>query len=255
MGDFFLSLEIVFSEAGDFKRCIDAISVLVGEAQFIVDSAGISLKATDPSQISMVSFSLAKSALKAFNADCESKIGLDLNYLSKIMARAKQKDELSLKLDSDSNSLLISLKGASKRNFSIPLIDVSQANLSLPRIDFDSEIILKAGSMQDSLKDAALLSSHITLSVKDESFIVLADSSKGSFRNELSKGDSSLISVNSKADSFAMFPLDYLSNLFKAASSDDTAAIFLKKDAPVRVDYAIGEAKIVYFLAPRIESE
>ena len=248
-------MELVLEEADTFKRSIDAISVLINEAEFIVDDKGVSLKATDPSQISMVDFSFKKEAFKEYRIDGTVKIGVDLNQLSRLVARAKTKDELLLKLEEDSNNLSLSFRGASKRNFSVPLIDISSADLPTPKIDFDSEIKLMAGILQDSFKDASLLSSHITLEVKGDSFFVLADSSKGNFRNELTKDDEALVSIKSKSDSTAMFPLDYLTSMVKAAQSATEVSLFMKKDAPILLKYAIGEAEITYFLAPRIESD
>jgi DNA polymerase III sliding clamp (beta) subunit (PCNA family) len=52
-----------------------------------------------------------------------------------------------------------------------------------------------------------------------------------------------------------MFPLDYLTDMLKAASSDTDVSMFLKNNAPVKVSYAIGPSQITYFLAPRIESD
>ena len=85
-------ISLVLDNAAEFKRCIDAIAVLIDEAEFVVDENGLSLKATDPSQISMVDFSLPKTAFKSFKADGVAKIGLDLDYLAQVMARSKSSD-------------------------------------------------------------------------------------------------------------------------------------------------------------------
>ena len=247
-------LELVLEEAGDFKRSIDAISVLINEAEFIVDENGLALKATDPSQISMIDFSLKKEAFKSYSVEGKAKLGVDLNHLSQIMSRAKAKDELSIRLDS-ATSLKIGLKGASKRAFSVPLIDISSTELPTPKITFDAEVKVKADLLQDSFKDAALLSNHITLAVSDGKFILFADSSKGNFRNEVSKDDASLVSLKAKADLKSMFPLDYLANMVKGAQSAVDVTLSMKQDAPVKLQYDIGKATIVYFLAPRIEAE
>jgi DNA polymerase III sliding clamp (beta) subunit (PCNA family) len=52
-----------------------------------------------------------------------------------------------------------------------------------------------------------------------------------------------------------MFPLDYLQDMLKVASSDTKVNLFLKASAPVKVSYSISDASINYFLAPRIESQ
>jgi proliferating cell nuclear antigen len=55
-----------------------------------------------------------------------------------------------------------------------------------------------------------------------------------------------------------MFPLDYLSDMIKVArGKSDEITINLGNDYPVRLSFEMagGYIKIVYLLAPRIESE
>ena len=248
-------MELVFEDAGLFKRAVDAIAVLIDEAEFIVDQKGFALKATGPSQISMVDFFLDKNAFKEFKVPSLVKLGLDLNYLSQIMARAKSKDALELALEKDNSRLHIVFKGEGTRRFSIPLIDVSAAELPSPKIDFDAEIIVAAGSLQDSLKDASLISSHVSLGTDGAAFYVKAHSSKGTLNNELSKKDKSVKEIKAKKDAAAMFPLDYLQNMLKSADSATSVSVCLKSSAPVKIAYPIGASTITYFLAPRIESD
>ena len=59
-------MELILKNADVFKKSMEAIAVLIDEAELIISSKGIELKATDPSQISMVDFSLPK---KAFEQD------------------------------------------------------------------------------------------------------------------------------------------------------------------------------------------
>jgi proliferating cell nuclear antigen len=52
----------------------------------------------------------------------------------------------------------------------------------------------------------------------------------------------------------AMFPLEYLKNMTKNTDVANVIEINLKKDNPLRIEYSIGEGKVNYFLAPRIEN-
>jgi proliferating cell nuclear antigen len=248
-------ISLVLDNAADFKRAIDSVAVLIDEAEFLVDERGLSLKATDPSQISMVDFSLPKASFKSFKADGVAKIGLDLDYLASVLGRAKASDQLSLELDEEHSRLQVALSGNSKRNFSIPLIDVSQSELPTPKIEFEAELRMPASVLQDGLKDAQLISTHVVLGVAGERFVLRANSSKGELNSETAKAAKGLSVLQAKSDCSAMFPLDYLTDMLKAASSDTDVSMFLKNNAPVKVSYAIGPSQITYFLAPRIESD
>ncbi len=247
-------MELVLEKAFDFQKSIEAISVLIDEAEFIVDSEAFYLKATDPSQISMVDFRLEKNAFKKFEVKEKTKIGLDLDYLNQIMSRAKPTDELHISLNENDNALSLTFKGSSVKKFSVPLVDVSSSELPNPKIDFDAELVLKASILQDALKDAALISSHVSLAVDDDKFSVKANSSKGSLNNETQLDKKNLIELQAKKAAASMFPLDYLSDMMKVPSSDSNVKIKIKSNAPVQISYEIGKANISYFLAPRIEA-
>ena len=247
-------MKLVLEKAADFQKSIEAIAVLIDEAEFVIDENGMVLKATDPSQISMVDFVLEKSAFKEFDAEGKVKIGLDLDYLKQIMSRAKADDELTLELDKSNSRLNVNFKGASARKFNLPLIDISSAELPNPKIEFDAEVKLLAGVLQDALKDASLVSSHVSLGVSGDNFVVKAESSKGNLDSVTEKDKKNLIELNVKGDTMSMFPLDYLQDMLKTAQSTTTVELNMKNNAPIQVSYGIGAARIKYFLAPRIES-
>jgi len=59
-------MELFLEDATSFKKLVDGVAVLVSEAEFIISKEGLSLKATDPSQISLVDFNLPKKAFKEY---------------------------------------------------------------------------------------------------------------------------------------------------------------------------------------------
>ncbi len=248
-------MKVSFEDATLFRRYIDGLAALVDEAQFLIDDKGMSLKATDPSQISLVDFSIPKKAFRKFEVEGATKLGVDLNYLNQIVGRAKAGDSIELSLSEDSSKILIVFAGGSKRSFSIPLLDLTVADLPLPRIEFDAEIKLRADALQNSFKDADLISTHINLSVENDAFVVRANSSKGNLENIYSSKEKSVISLKAQDMAHAMFPLDYLESIVKATASDTEVTVKLKTNAPVEISYSLGEAKFTFFLAPRIESE
>ena len=247
-------MKLVFENADDFKRSVDAIATLIDEAEFVVDDKALSLKATDPSQISMVDFKVEKKAFKEFDVKETVRLGMDFDYLAQVMSRAKAKEQLELELAEDKSYLHVVFRGASNRRFRVPLIDVSSSELPSPKIDFDAGVVLRAGVLQEALKDASLVSSHVTVGVDARNFFVRAVSSKGSLNNETSKDDKNVFELSAKKQCQAMFPLDYLSDMLKVPAVDSRIELSMKTDAPIRVSYAIGNAQITYYLAPRIEA-
>ncbi|PIU21806.1 MAG: proliferating cell nuclear antigen (pcna) [Candidatus Diapherotrites archaeon CG08_land_8_20_14_0_20_34_12] len=247
-----LSLE----NAQSFKRCIDSISVLIDEAEFLISENGLELRATDPSQISMIDFKINKTAFKQFDVKDDIKLGIDIGYLSQILGRAKKDDFLSLELNATKSSLNVTFTaGNAKRTFSVPLIDISQAQLPSLNIDFDSTISMKADVIKEALKDAALISSYVVIMSKPDKFVAEANSSKGHLVNEIPAKDPAIKEFKVKKECRSMFPLEYLQNMLKAAESNDAVSVSMKNNAPIQISYKIDKAEITYYLAPRIETE
>ncbi len=88
----------------------------------------------------------------------------------------------------------------------------------------------------------------------------------GPFAFEEAHGDAGDVKIETKKDSGtlseakattaarAMYPFEYLENMTKACPDDAVLGIWLKSDAPVKLGYEIGSAKLMYYLAPRVEN-
>jgi proliferating cell nuclear antigen len=253
-------MKLSIASADTFRKCVGAIAVLIDEAEFVVDENGLTLKATDPSQISMVDFALPKAAFTHFEAGGNQHLGIDLDYLNQVMSRAKSTDALELELDEGQSRLRVALSGGATSTFLIPLIDISSADVPKPKIAFDVTVQLSAPTVQDALKSAALISTHVTLGVNASSFWLKAHSSKGSLNHMTSREMDKHLKISwakpeANPEASAMFPLDYLADILKFAPSDAPVTMELRSNAPVHVTYDIGPAKLGYYLAPRIESD
>lgn len=248
-------IKLVMKDAKEFYKCIDAIGVLINEGLFTVDKEKFFLRATDPSQISLVDFVMPKDAFEEFIVDIgeesASKLsfGININNLLQILSHTNSDDKLSIEIKEGKPSIQIEFIGKSKRSFTIPLIDVSDQQNPLPQIPFDVTVQVGSDQLVSGIKDAALFSSHLTLRVNDEKFILETQSSKGKFKQEVEAGD--IVISGNKAK--AMFPLDYLQNMIKNAKT--TITIKLKDDMPIEINYTIGSAAIRYYLAPRVDNE
>lgn len=247
-------MKLVLEKAKDLKKSMEAVAVLIDEAEFVVGAQGLSLKATDPSQISMVDFSLPKNAFLEFEVQGETKIGLDVDYFRQILARGKNEDKVELSVNAERTSLAVALQSHSKRSFSVPLLDISKSEVPNPKIEFDAQFTLPASHLQDALKDAELVSNHVSIGVEKKTFYLQAQSSKGTLNHEIDLEKESK-EQHVKQDAKSMFPLNYLQDMLKAAESDTPVTVFLKSKAPIKLEYPIGPARLVYYLAPRIESE
>jgi proliferating cell nuclear antigen len=244
--------EIQVEDARFWKGCVDAIVNLIEEGAFEVNQNGIYLKAMDPSQIAMVNFAIPKSAFASYKVDSAIRIGLNFGDLDKILARTRGKERLTMGMEE--NRLTLEFKEQSKRSFKVPLVEVTTTVQKEPKIDYDAVIKINGGQFKEILRDAALLSSHIVLEANDKGFFVEVHGDSGDLKVESEKTNEATLDMNLKKQARATFPLQFLDDIVKACPDNGIVTLNLKTNAPIKVEYPIGDAYLIYYLAPRIET-
>lgn len=247
-------MKLVVAEAPAFKAIIDSIVSLVEEGQFDVREDGLYLKAMDPSQISMVSFVMPKTAFLEYNLGDLTKLSLNIAQFSTVLSRAKKGEKLEL--SSEEGRLLINFVGEKhKRTFKLPLLSSAERLQREPKIEFKNHILLRADALRELIKDAKLLSSHLKLCLSPDHFSVEVRGDNGEVKAEFEKGSTEVSEISVSGLVKVTFPIQYLEDMLKAASANSIIKLNLETDRPLRLEYSVEGATVVYYLAPRIETE
>lgn len=240
--------QAVVGDTKSWKSGIDAIAALIDEGTFQIDDKGLKLRAMDASQIALVDFELPSKAFEKYQIDKPVNIGIDFTELSKITKRSRSEDKIELSLES---RLKMTFKGETIREFSVSIIDSSSNPPKEPNIDFTAEVKIAPAILKEALKDAELVSNHVAVKL-DSGFSIKSDGDTGSV--DIKFPESNILALSVKKESRAVFSLDHLNNILRAAESPSIVSLKLRTDAPLRIEYAIGEGRVIYYLAPRIES-
>lgn len=247
-------MKLVIQEAPALKAAIDSIVSLVEEGIFEVKQDGVHLRAMDPSQISMVSFTMPKSAFLEYHLDEERKIGIDIAQLSNVLGRGKHGEKAELGVEE--GRLIVKFYAEKrKRTFKVPLLEIGEGVSREPKIEYTNHVTIGADALKESLKDAKLVSSHVKFMIEPHAFIVDVKGESGDAKAEFEKGNAELVDLKTEHGAKATFPLQYLEDIVKASSSASPVTINLETDRPLKIEYGIHGAKVTYYLAPRIESE
>jgi proliferating cell nuclear antigen len=220
-----------------------------------VGKEGLFLRAMDPSQIAMVSFSMPKSAFAEYDAPAPSaKIGLDFDNLSKILGRTRGNEKLEI--SQVENKVQLRFVGAKrKRSFKVPVLDLPAGANKEPTVQHDAIVKVSSTHFRETLRDAALVGSHITLEANPEGFSIEVHGDSSDLTEESEKSSEEIIEMKVDKPAKATFPLQYLDDIVKAAPENAAITIHLKTNAPLKVEYELESAKVAYFLAPRIDSD
>jgi proliferating cell nuclear antigen len=246
-------MKITMEEAPALKDAIEAVVNLVEEGVFEVTDEGLSLKAMDPSQISMVSFNMPKGMFSEYAAGDHKRIGLDIGKLSRVLARGNTGE--SVELEVDEGRLNITFLGKKrKRVFKLPLLDLGEGLEREPKIEYKNKVVLRADVLREMLKDAKLVSTHISFVLDAKKLIVEIKGDGGEIKEEFEKEGDELKELKVESGARATYPLSYMEDIIKGSKADTEITMYLESDRPLKIEYGIVGANAKYFLAPRIEN-
>ena len=214
---------IELKKADSLRKSISAISSFISEGNLRFNGEGLHLRAIDHSQIVLVNFRMETDAFDKFEIE-PSFVGVDLTELNKIISRGQLNDKLQISL-SDSE-LKLQLTGDLERKFNLPLIDVREEEINLPKHTYEATVDISARLLKESLKDASLFGSSVVLKTKGDRFLIEAKGSHGTL-NADSK-DAKGIKVKSTKDVTAKFSLNFLHNIIKESEGDEKITLHLK---------------------------
>lgn len=245
--------DIKINDAKYWKTCVDSIVSLIDEGSFVITKDGISLKAMDPSGISMIAFNIPGKAFAKYDVEKDTTLGLNLENLSKILSSARAGEQLAMK-DSNNKFAMEFIGQHSKRRYKLPMIDVKRDADKEPKVEFDTSVEVKSDAFREILKDANLLSTYIGFRADKDSFMVVAKGDAGELEEEHMNNADVVKKLEVGKPISATFNLDYLERMISACPTASNISLSLKTEEPIRVTYGIGDANVVYYLAPYMES-
>ncbi len=245
--------DIKIDDARYWRNCVDSIVSLVDEGSFTIAKDGISLKAMDPSGISMVSFFIPNKAFSKYEVEKQVQIGINLENLSKILSSSRSNEQLVMK--DAGNKLSIEFIGEnSRRRYKLPMIDIKKEADKEPKIEFESTIEVKSDPFKEVLKDATSLSSLIGFRTEKDNFKIVAKGDAAELEEEHANNTDFIKKISAGKASSATFNLEYLDRIVRACPAGNSITLSLKSEEPIRIDYKIGDATVAYYLAPYMES-
>jgi len=241
------------------RDSLDVISNFINEGTFTITNNGLSMSAIDPANIAMVLFDLLSSAFNEYKAVGSIKITINIPYFVSILKRAQAGDSVELELSDAGNSLKIKMIGDSVRTFTLPLINARDKKVEAPdKINdgFKTKVELEAGVLREGTKDSLMVSDNVLLKCDEKSFNMISIGDSSQVNLELTKGSSSLISLDCKKSVKAKYSLEYLDKMMKAGKLAQSIIMQFADDYPLRVDYkSIDKLRLSFILAPRIDTE
>lgn len=238
----------------EWRAVISAISTLVDEATFEATVEGISFRGMDPSHVALIDIHWPNSAFEAYECDTALKFGVRVDEFSKMIRRADKKDAVEITVGDDS-MLHIKISNSYRREYKMRLIESSASSTPLPKLTFNSKVVLTAGAFDKILSDVQVISEYISIESEPKKVEFSGKGDSGEADIILDSGSEGLEELSIQEDSKATYSLDYLSKITKAVSTvgGSIAAEYSSK-MPLRLEFRVANVgRIHFYLAPRVQ--
>lgn len=244
-------MKLTLADTKFLKESISIIADLVTEVRFKVTKNGLELIAMDPANVAMVVYKLLSSSFADYEAE-ETELALNLNDLKQVLRRVKPNDTLTIE-DAESK-LKLTLKGASKREFQIPLIDIEDKEQKIPTLDFGVTITTQASVISDAIDDVDIVGESVAFIADSESFKITSSSDLSKAEVEITPSETTRIEAKELMRS--KYSIEYLKKMIQGTKLADVVLVKFSKDYPLQLDFTVKDKmQLMFILAPRVDND
>lgn len=281
--------------AEEWKTIVSAISTIVEEATFEATSEGISFRGMDPSHVALIDVQLLNSAFEYYKCDGSIRFAVRVDEFLKLLKRAGKEDSIEVSiggagavgesrrergeeeveeeeegevtaleeskekemvaLASDESMLSIKMVSKYTRQYKMRLIESTSSSTPLPKITFNTKVVMKMAQFIEALKDVEIVSDYITMRCDGSMLQLIGKGDSGDAVITFNKGDEGVEEMSSNGESNATYSLEYLGSIVKAVDNADSIVIEYSTRMPLRLEFKMPYmCRIYFYLAPRVEA-
>jgi len=247
---------IVMRDALQVKNLFKLIEVLVDEATFKLTPQGLALRAMDPAHVAMIDIVIPRESCEEHLCTEEIKFSFSIErYLNKTLKNITKNDMIRLDIQTGIiDKMNTRLTSKITRQFSMPLLEVSEEEIPAPKINFMYSARLVLENVNTLFKD---LEDHVRIMGTQDGLTFEQKGDIETFTSTLQKGDDTILNIEAKEEAKATYTVSYLKEILKALSQlTDIIEVSYSTDMPIRVSAELNHLGTVnFYVAPRIETD
>ena len=245
-----------------WNQVIKLLSTLVTEARFVWKNEGLKVVSVDPAHTAMYEILVPNEALMERVAEEDTEFALDLKTFPKLknggMFYMSRKSKNQIKIDND---------GVAQTVMEMDLDSITIPRV--PEINSKCRATVKIEPFRKFFGIAKNISDAIRMTMHVEGILILsARSDSNEAETVLNRENNDILDISMSGEQTvrSSYPLDYIQNMVKAASTVTEMAINYKTDYPLAVSFKLpmvakkdkgkyppGIIPVRFLLAPRME--
>lgn len=247
-------------QASAFRILVESLKDILTDCNFIIDSSGIKLIATDNSRNVLIHMKLLSENFDYFYCGKKIVIGINMTNMFKLIKTMGNNDILTLFLEnSNTNQLGIQINNKEKSLqtiYKLNLLDINDEDIVIPDATFETALSLPSSDFQKIVRDMMNIGDLIEIKSVGSELILNCQGDFACQETSLSETNNGLqFSQTSPAETpiQGIFSLKYLLLFTKCTNMCNQIHIHIKNDYPLVIVYSVanlGEIKLC--LAPNV---
>lgn len=242
-----------FTNVFEWRSSLIAIGDMGDDAMFICNNEGITFRGMDPSHVALLEVHFPKSSF--LELDCEASFfGVNVTDFMNIMTTAGDGDLVELNIKGK-ESMKIKVDGSLKMEFNLRLIERSEVNIPMPRIEVGTKISLAPNMFAKILGNIERVSAHLMMNSLENGIEFSGKGDTGDARINLEKGNVNLTLHEIIEESISTYDIVLMAKIIRSIGKTCTTVnMEYGNQTPVKMLFEMPSlAKAEYYLAPRIE--
>ncbi len=247
--------KIVLAEPAYLKDSINVIKDMITEARITVTKTKMEITATDPANVAMVIWKLLSSVAVEWIVKKQFSFAINIEHLHSLLKNCKANDLIEItNHQSETDKLIVCLKGKSRREYSIEVIELEDKINTIPTLKFEGKITMPSTMLEEQIREANNTADSVIFEVTKKGFEIKAESDYNKLR--ISNPNNDEVSIKSDSEFKTKYSTEYLLKFVGCKKLCDTAILEFNKDYPLKVSYKLlDKLSFEWILAPRVSDD
>ena len=247
-----MSLSCTIKNVEEWQAILDAISALVEDAMFIVNTDSVSFRGVDPSHVALLDITFPKSSFERFEGQT-SFFGIRMDDFKTVMNSAGKNDVIDLHIDG--KKLKVAISGSLNMKFKVVLLDKAEINQPIPKCSYKSKISIQPNTLSRILTNLEKISDNISINSSSDQVEFSGHGDCGDGKINIDSRDFKINHLGSQEKITANYSLEYMIKMIRSIGKA-SKMVNLEYDTqkPMHLSFDMPSAtKVEYYLAPRVQ--
>ena len=249
-----------------FVALFQHVKLFSEHINIIFDENKMYIQCMDSSKVSVFEIFLPKEWFDSYELvdNASTTIGISSNMLFKVLNTRDKKQDIHLSFDSEGERISIEFhcddKNVYDKEFTLPLMEIESEIMNIPEMASTADISLPSANFASVVKDMKLFGDTLNLSCDQENLTMSANSDEsGKMNVKITTDDLTSYEIEEDAELNISYSLNILSNVSLYSKLSEHIHFHAKEGFPLKIVYELDSdieaAKMVFFIAPKIDDE